>query len=406
MDVSRIEAFNPNTRINWQILTAREILNFENQGVEVPNIYLDWAQEFINSLDAVDKDTTTYEQAQILRNENIENVNNNGIVEEAPLRPQSQDNTDEVYAENDNTSTDGEENLDAVPQIPTPENILINAQSNRTQNKTEGENLSTPTITSSKEAVINLIKSKQSKSQITSANLNSNDEIRELERNMAFFTREAQTIQNNLKQETDNPNISSGSSYAKILQYQNELVNIRLQGQYNVNLSEAELNNFAGVLEAQDIVQTNTLNFGAETTSIGNNLIQTTGRENLNFAIMNNILGTIASAKGDLSQSAAENGLLKLNAAQILNTSNLEKALSYREKINEQTGAQYQIPNGEKDEDEQNNDETEIKNTPQVQFNKQNIKDEEKIKDEIDTATTASLDKILKRKIRRGEVPQ
>ena len=63
MDVARIEAFNPN-RINWKILTAKEIIKYERQGVEVPDVYLQWAQEFISSVNETDSDNITYEAAK------------------------------------------------------------------------------------------------------------------------------------------------------------------------------------------------------------------------------------------------------------------------------------------------------------------------------------------------------
>ena len=65
MDVSRIGAFNPSVKINWQILTAREILRFNDLGVQVPDEYLIWANDFLNSVYDGDKDKVTFEMAHI-----------------------------------------------------------------------------------------------------------------------------------------------------------------------------------------------------------------------------------------------------------------------------------------------------------------------------------------------------
>lgn len=63
MDVSAIGTFNPNS-INWRNLTAKEILKYKKQGVEVPNIYIQWANEFLRNVEKYDNDEITYENAK------------------------------------------------------------------------------------------------------------------------------------------------------------------------------------------------------------------------------------------------------------------------------------------------------------------------------------------------------
>ena len=63
MEVSRIEAA-PTKIIDWRRLTAKEIIKYNNDGVEVPPQYLKWAIDFRQDLDKNDKDETTYEMAQ------------------------------------------------------------------------------------------------------------------------------------------------------------------------------------------------------------------------------------------------------------------------------------------------------------------------------------------------------
>ena len=62
MNVSRIEAISPK-QIDWRKLTAKEIIKYDNQGINVPPEYLQWAKEFRADLTANDKDETTYEMA-------------------------------------------------------------------------------------------------------------------------------------------------------------------------------------------------------------------------------------------------------------------------------------------------------------------------------------------------------
>ncbi len=113
MDISRIEAYNPTIKINWQILTAREIIEYKNLGAEVPDVYFEWAKEFIASINENDKDTITYEQA-VTRKENTKNTatdteNNNeqNIITNTDFNKinESEDNLRDInYAKNEATS--------------------------------------------------------------------------------------------------------------------------------------------------------------------------------------------------------------------------------------------------------------------------------------------------------------
>jgi len=62
MDVSRIEAISPK-QIDWRKLTAPEIIEYKEQGIDVPSQYLQWAQGFLADVNAADTDDTTYEAA-------------------------------------------------------------------------------------------------------------------------------------------------------------------------------------------------------------------------------------------------------------------------------------------------------------------------------------------------------
>ena len=62
MDVSRIEAVSPK-QIDWRKLTAKEIIKYDSQGIDVPAEYLQWAKQFRSDITANDKDETTYEMA-------------------------------------------------------------------------------------------------------------------------------------------------------------------------------------------------------------------------------------------------------------------------------------------------------------------------------------------------------
>ena len=62
MEISAISAVSPR-QIDWRKLTAKEIIKYEQQGVEVPNEYLQWAKQFQADLNSAQNDDTTYEMA-------------------------------------------------------------------------------------------------------------------------------------------------------------------------------------------------------------------------------------------------------------------------------------------------------------------------------------------------------
>ena len=116
MDVSRIEAFNPN-RINWKILTAKEIMKYERQGIEVPNVYLQWAQEFLNSVNAGDNDNITYEAAHAEKRHNSLKENSAQDQDEA-INENSEDDTKAEYESSDSNSPA----VNVIPQEGASEN--------------------------------------------------------------------------------------------------------------------------------------------------------------------------------------------------------------------------------------------------------------------------------------------
>ncbi len=62
MDVSRISMVTPKI-IDWRRLTAKEIIKYDNEGMNVPQEYLSWARAFRVDLEKNDTDETTYEMA-------------------------------------------------------------------------------------------------------------------------------------------------------------------------------------------------------------------------------------------------------------------------------------------------------------------------------------------------------
>ena len=98
MDVSRIEAISPR-QIDWRRLTAKEIIKYEQQGIDVPMQYLQWAQEFVNSVYSDDK--TTYQMASTTVTK--DNPNNAAQVNSEEASGEEIDATDESAEEEPKT---------------------------------------------------------------------------------------------------------------------------------------------------------------------------------------------------------------------------------------------------------------------------------------------------------------
>lgn len=87
MNVSAIGPVSA-SQIDWRRLTAKEILEYDAQGVEVPDQYLQWAKSFQEDLTSSDKDETTYEMAQAAGA--TQNTNQQSTVEsENPENPEN-----------------------------------------------------------------------------------------------------------------------------------------------------------------------------------------------------------------------------------------------------------------------------------------------------------------------------
>ena len=114
MDVSRISMTTPKI-IDWRRLTAKEIIKYDNEGINVPQEYLSWARAFRVDLEKNDTDETTYEmaiskpttpqnnQTQTPTQAPLPEQNNNAQNNE--VEPESQPNQPEQTTSNTPTTT-------------------------------------------------------------------------------------------------------------------------------------------------------------------------------------------------------------------------------------------------------------------------------------------------------------
>ena len=89
MDVSRISMAAPKV-IDWRKLTAKDIIKYDSEGMNVPPEYLSWAKSFRIDLEKNDTDETTYEMAVSKPDkpqQNIQTQDSDEINTETPQKP-------------------------------------------------------------------------------------------------------------------------------------------------------------------------------------------------------------------------------------------------------------------------------------------------------------------------------
>ena len=388
MDISRIEAFNPN-RINWKILTAKEIMKYERQGIEVPNVYLQWAQEFINSVNNADNDDITYEAAKSGERHNSETKdlyqgNTNDI------------NVDTAASETQETDTNTQ-NTDNEEQ---PQ--LTKAQTKRQQMADNGLGLREQAITFRKD-------SNNSAQNATFTTLimqimenESSMEEDELEAEISKLLSEASTLHTELNTQINNinNNNSDNTTFTKIERLQEQLKRYGNQGQNRIYQTETALNAIGDGLNTGTPVIEDAKDFGTVTSEVGNELIEQSYMERNIFRIIDYIIGKRALSSGENSILKGEEGSNAQNQGFNTNNTNISAAASLHSQVEEKTGVTAEAK-GKKDQPE--SDTSKEQQTEETKDSDKALKVANN--DGTDTTDKAdiSIDEILKRKIRKGQ---
>lgn len=192
MDVSRIEAISPR-QIDWRRLTANQIIKYQEQGVDVPSQYIQWAQNFVNSI--YSDDVTTYEKAT------------------SSSSVETSTNTSDVTSENTEETAPVDESGDTT----TEETNKTEAQTKREQLQQDGVSLVDQAISFTSDSNAGRKAVNESASIISDAQDASVNEIQELESYMDELLAKAEQTQNEFKNEVSkiNEDKSDKSTFAK-----------------------------------------------------------------------------------------------------------------------------------------------------------------------------------------------
>lgn len=375
MDVSRIEAISPR-QIDWRRLTANQIIKYQEQGVDVPSQYIQWAQNFVNSI--YSDDVTTYEKAT------------------SSSSVETSTNTSDVTSENTEETAPVDESGDTT----TEETNKTEAQTKREQLQQDGVSLVDQAISFTSDSNAGRKAVNESASIISDAQDASVNEIQELESYMDELLAKAEQTQNEFKNEVSkiNDDKSDKSTFAKINRLQQELQKMGTQGQSEISATEANLIGFDSLINAQTPTIDSALDFGGETVTVGNELMDVAKRSGLMGIFYYMPIAKTTINAGNSAVDASDNTLNLQNETLDINNANKSTASSFKIQVQSKTGvAAAPVLKGEAGSDE--NSDSNSQEAGKTQNNLTSNSD----KTDLANNQTASLDEILKKKIREGQ---
>lgn len=375
MDVSRIEAISPR-QIDWRRLTANQIIKYQEQGVDVPSQYIQWAQNFVNSI--YSDDVTTYEKAT--SSSSVETTTN----------------TSDVTSENTEETAPVDESGDAT----TEETNKTEAQTKREQLQQDGVSLVDQAISFTSDSNAGRKAVNESASIISDAQDASVNEIQELESYMDELLAKAEQTQNEFKNEVSkiNEDKSDKSTFAKINRLQQELQKMGTQGQSEISATEANLIGFDSLINAQTSTIGSAIDFGGETVTVGTELMDFAKRQGLIGILRYMPIAKMTINSGNSAITASDNTSTLQNEAINVNNANKSTASSFKIQVQSKTGvAAAPVSKGEAGSDE--NSDSNSQEAGKTQNNSTSSND----KTDLTDNQTASLDEILKKKIREGQ---
>lgn len=375
MDVSRIEAISPR-QIDWRRLTANQIIKYQEQGVDVPSQYIQWAQNFVNSI--YSDDVTTYEKAT------------------SSSSVETSTNTSDVASENTEETAPVDESGDTT----TEETNKTEAQTKREQLQQDGVSLVDQAISFTSDSNAGRKAVNESASIISDAQDASVNEIQELESYMDELLAKAEQTQNEFKNEVSkiNEDKSDKSTFAKINRLQQELQKMGTQGQSEISATEVNLIGFDSLINAQTPTIDSALDFGGETVTVGNELMDVAKRSGLMGIFYYMPIAKTTINAGNSAVDASDNTLNLQNETLDINNANKSTASSFKIQVQSKTGvAAAPVLKGEAGSDE--NSDSNSQEAGKTQNNSTSNSD----KTDLANNQTASLDEILKKKIREGQ---
>ncbi len=371
MDVSRIEAISPR-QIDWRRLTANQIIKYQEQGVDVPSQYIQWAQNFVNSI--YSDDVTTYEMSE----SNSNTISPQKTSVDTTTTTTSESETSPTVDDTNQDENEDEKNLSAsdyvallkkqgMGKIPIAGELKTKSE----EKKVEADNSADICSTSADSAAVS---------------------IENLESYMSDLLSQANDIKSQMQQ-LKNKKDDTGSNISKLNKLSQQLKNLGTTGQNTVSVYSGEFSGLQSLVSEQLTPINSASDYGETTIEAGKNLLAgpwlVRFRRNV-IKAGENAVSASETAQG--IQSQADNSI-----AQDINSAN-----SFKHEITATTGVANASINENGNNKQSNNEES--KSTVGSNSNSQKS-DKTSQNDKTDLANnqTASLDEILKKKIREGQ---
>lgn len=368
MDVSRIEAISPR-QIDWRRLTANQIIKYQEQGVDVPSQYIQWAQNFVNSI--YSDDVTTYEMSE------SNSISSQKTSEDSTTTTSESETSQTV----DDTSQDEnveEKNLSAKDYVALLKSqgmgkyeIAKELKTKSKEKKTEADNSADICYSSSDSAAVS---------------------IENLESYMSDLLSQANDIKSQMQQ-LKNKKDDTGSNISKLNKLSQQLKNLGTTGQNTVLVYSGEFSGLQSLVSEQLTPINSASDYGETTIEAGKNILAVPGFISFRRSVINAGESAVSSSESAQEiQTQADNSI-----AQDINSAN-----SFKHEITATTGVANASINENGNNKQSNNEEG--KSPVGLNSNSQKT-DKTSKNDKTDLANnqTASLDEILKKKIQEGQ---
>lgn len=371
MDVSRIEAISPR-QIDWRRLTANQIIKYQEQGVDVPSQYIQWAQNFVNSI--YSDDVTTYEKAE----SNSNTISPQKTSVDTTTTTTSESETSPTVDDTNQDENEDEKNLSASDYVALLKSqgmgkipIAGELKTKSEEKKVEADNSADICSTSADSAAVS---------------------IENLESYMSDLLSQANDIKSQMQQ-LKNKKDDTGSNISKLNKLSQQLKNLGTTGQNTVSVYSGEFSGLQSLVSEQLTPINSASDYGETTIEAGKNLLAgpwlVRFRRNV-IKAGENAVSASETAQG--IQSQADNSI-----AQDINSAN-----SFKHEITATTGVANASINENGNNKQSNNEESK---SPVGSNSNSQKSDKTSQNDKTDLANnqTASLDEILKKKIREGQ---
>ncbi|MCM1338523.1 MAG: hypothetical protein NC191_02500 [Muribaculaceae bacterium] len=347
MEISAISAVSPK-QIDWRKLTAKEIIKYDQQGVEVPGEYLQWAKQFQADIKSAENDDTTYEMA-VSAGANVATANISANAEQ---------------------DVEGDEEK-------------LTAAQRRDKMLQDGENYYKVAKVFSAESVEKAAQSEDSSSRLSEIGSISDVRTQTLESEIDTLMTQADELKAQINSLKTQKSTSGLGNIIQIKHLERQLKSLGIQGQTMAGAVDSDLNEYKSDIGSQDELNSGNIEHGSVTMEMGDRIKSIFWFHAAGVIIERN--GKKAVEKGQDAQDIGKE-------IQQKNNSNLVQVRKLESQIAAKTGASAASSGSAKNNEEDGSD-----------ADKKDSANQSESEQTKDIAAMGNMNEILQYKIRKGE---